>query len=137
MKKVLVMMAALLIFAGFSTFAQGQNPTSETPAKEAMEQTITAEPKAEVLAGSINSLNLEMKTLMLKVNEASGEVEKKIAVDLIDQSTLSTLKAGDQVKVTLKAGEEMRAEKVEVMPKSVEKVKARAKGRSSKGGANK
>ena len=136
MKKAFVTIAALVIFVGFSTltFAQEQKP-AEAPATGAVEQKApeqaapaaeqpapAVEQKAEVLEGTIASINAEAKTIVVKVKEGKKTVEKTIGVE-----DVTGLKAGKKVKVTLKADDPTKAEKVEA-------VAAPAKGKKGKKG---
>ena len=138
MKKAFVTIAALVFFVGFSTltFAQEQQP-AEPPATKAVEQKApeqpaapaaeqpaapAAEQKAEVIEGSIASINAEAKTIVVKVKEGKKTVEKTIGVE-----DVTGLKAGKKVKVTLKADDPTKAEKVEA-------VAAPAKGKKGKKG---
>jgi len=126
MKKAFATIAAVVIFVGFSTltFAQGQMPT-EAPAapaeaigQKAPEQAAPAEVKAEVIEGVIAAINAEAKTIVVKVKEGEKKVEKTIAVE-----NVTGLKAGEKVKLTLKAGDPTMAEKVEPVAPVLAKVK--------------
>ena len=137
MKKAFATIAALVIFVGFSTltFAQESKPAEEPKAPaEATEQKApeqaaapAAEVKAEVIEGAIASINAEAKTIVVKVKEGKKQVEKTITVD-----DLTGLKAGEKVKVTLKADDPTKAEKVEPVA-----APAKGKAKSKKGGKGK
>jgi hypothetical protein len=134
MKKAFATIAALVIFVGFSTltFAQDQQP-AEPPATPAVEQKAPeqaappaepkAEVKAEVIEGTIASINAEAKSIVVKVKEGKKNVEKTVAVE-----DLTGLKAGEKVKVTLKADDPTKAEKVEAVAPAKSKVKKGKKG---------
>ena len=129
MKKALATIAALAISVGFSTltFAQEQQP-AEPPATKAVEQAAPEQPatppaaeqpatppaaeqpaapaveqKAEVIEGTLASINAEAKTIVVKVKEGKKTVEKTIGVE-----DVTGLKAGKKVKVTLKADDPTR-----------------------------
>lgn len=140
MKKAFATIAALVIFAGFSTltFAQEQK-APEAPAapaeaigQKAPEQAAPAaeqkaEVKAETIVGVIASINAEAKTMVVKVTEGKKKVKKTIGVDGVD---LTGLKAGKKVEVTLKADNPATAEKVEL-------IAAPVKAKGKKGGKGK
>jgi hypothetical protein len=159
MKKAFATIAALLFIVGFSTltFAQDQPAQpSVAPEKPATEQAAPAteqaapateqaapapaeqkapeqaapapaEQKAEVIQGVIGSINAEAKTIVLKTRDGKKKVEKTITVD-----DVTGLKAGKKVKVTLKADDPTKAEKVEVVS-----APAKGKAKAKKGGKGK
>jgi len=137
MKKAFATIAALLFIVGFSTLTFAQDQPAQPPAapeKPAAEQTAPeqaapapAEQKAEVIQGVIGSINTEAKTIVLKTKEGKKKVEKTIGVE-----DLTGLKAGKKVKVTLKADDPTKAEKVEVVS-----APAKGKAKGKKGGKGK
>ncbi len=96
MKKLIVILVALIAFASFTTFGFAKGGKA----------------KAGVVKGEIVSIDTVKNELTIK-SAKTGE-QKTIGADA---TLLSTLKAGDNVKITLKAGETNAAEIVKVVPK--------------------
>jgi hypothetical protein len=91
MKKITVVLIALLLICGLTSFGFTQTPQA-TGAKK-------AEVSPDVVRGKITSIDTAKNGIVIKENKTG--IEKTIAVD---PKLISSLKIDDTVKVTLKSG---------------------------------
>ena len=113
MKKITVILVVLLLICAMSTLSFAQTPQS-TVAKKAAVNT-------EIIRGKIISIDTTKNEIVVKENKTGKE--KTIAVD---PKVISSLKVGENVKVTLKA-ESNIAEKVREIIKPVAPTKKSSK----------
>jgi hypothetical protein len=98
MKKIAIILVVLLLICGMSALSFAQTSQTTTAKK--------AEVSTEVIKGKIISIDTARNEIVLKENKTG--TEKTISVA---PAVISSLKVGEEVKVTLKAGSNV-AEKV-------------------------
>jgi hypothetical protein len=104
MRKSISILTVLLLICGITVLSFAQT-TSTTSTKK-------SEVSTEVVRGKITAIDLTKNEIVIKVNKTG--LDKTIVVD---STVISTLKADDSVRVTLKAGSNV-AEKVKKITKS-------------------
>jgi hypothetical protein len=103
MKKITVILVVLLLICAMSTLSFAQTSQAKGAKK--------AEVSTEVVRGKIISIDKTKNEIVVKENKTG--TEKTIAVD---PKLISSLKANEEVRVTLKAGSNI-AEKVKKITK--------------------
>ena len=119
MKESVLTAVTLIAFASLSTLASAQmmkpkKPNAAAPA--AAPKPAAPKPTAQTVEGKVVSLDLAKNEVVIKDNKTG--LNKIISASL---RSLSALKAGDEVKITLKAGSTNTADsvKVKVAPQAV------------------
>ena len=98
MKKLLVILSVLALFVSTASLTFAANKPSK-------------------IMGKITEIKADEKNITNKIMvETKKEGIKEIDVTAIDADTLSKLKVNDIVLITLKAGEENKADKIEIKP---------------------
>ena len=91
MKKITIILFALLLICGMSALSFAQTP-EKTAAKK-------AEVSTEIVRGKIVSIDTGKNEIVVKENKTEKE-----STIVVSPEVISSLKVGEKVKVTLKAG---------------------------------
>lgn len=91
MRKIIVILVALCFLLGMSALNFAQTGKAPSPQK--------TEVKTDVIKGKIVSIDTAKNEIVVKISKTG--IEKNIVVD---PKVISSLKAGEGVRVTLKAG---------------------------------
>ncbi len=113
MKKITVILVALIFLCGLGTFSFAQTAQGKTDKK--------AEAKTELIRGKIISIDTTKNEIVVKDNKAG--VEKTIAVD---PRVIASLKTGEEVRIRVKEGSNI-AESVREVVKTAAPTKNYAK----------
>jgi hypothetical protein len=95
MKKVIVIAIVVMSLASFSTFSFAQSQ-KDKPTKEAVKEVVKS---TEVFKGKITSIDPTKNEIVVKNNKTGTE-----KTFIVDPKEISSLKVGEEVKVTYKTG---------------------------------